>query len=133
MVIYTYISFLVLVCTISRVFVFYNISHLIGAQSQQCPLDFPFVFDEGRQCCRYDNDTYGNPIHFFSMTCMNDVQVLCTADRCISNGMKFELLCVQNLNTYVMSYNILAIQLSTNLPTHRMGHNLYSSIWRQLQ
>ena len=58
--------------------------------TQQCPLDLPFAFDEGKQCCRNDEDDEGNQIHYFSPSCKHNLQVACAAERCISNGEDLE-------------------------------------------
>ena len=67
---------------------------LIGARIQQCPLDLPYAFRGGKECCRYEEDEDGNPLDFFSLTCKNSVQAFCSADRCITNGDKFKYIAI---------------------------------------
>lgn len=109
---------------------------LIGARIQQCPLDLPYAFRGGKECCRYEEDEDGNPLDFFSLTCKNSVQAFCSADRCITNGDKFKyiaiLLYFVNIIQYIKNDNIILILPIFHFQTTRMGHNLYNYTWRDL-
>ena len=76
--------------------------HLIGTPREQCPLDFPHAFSDGRRCCLNDKESHfdengnyighENPLTFSSLTCKEHSEVACNKERCISNGEIFELL-----------------------------------------
>ena len=65
--------------------IFYFIPITTGTPRDQCPLDTPYAFSDGRKCCHDDKDRQGNPYTFTSMTCYS-VEVGCPKERCISNG-----------------------------------------------
>ena len=76
----------------------------IGIQPQQCPYDFPYVFDDGKSCCRHNKDNEGLTLAFSSSTCENDLKIPCVTERCRANGE----------NMYQLKYNSNIILLSTN-------------------
>ena len=53
---------------------------------EQCPVDFPKVFDHGRSCCRYDKDNEDKIIDEHSPTCKYNAYRPCQKDHCIDNG-----------------------------------------------
>ena len=60
--------------------------HDIGPQTTQCPLDLPYAFNNGNDCCHYDEDDDGKSLLFTSYSCKNNIQIPCRSGRCVSNG-----------------------------------------------
>ena len=72
---------------------YYSITlHDTGTQPQQCPYDFPYVFNDGKSCCRYNKDHEGLSLTFGSTTCEKDLHVLCSTERCRTNGEQVKLI-----------------------------------------
>ena len=60
--------------------------HITGTKSEQCTLDLPHAFNDGKRCCRYPEDMQGQPLGFTSSTCKYSLHAPCRKERCISNG-----------------------------------------------
>ena len=60
--------------------------YIIGAPPQQCPIDFPYSFEYGRSCCRYEQDSQGANINMQSGSCLNNEYRPCIKDRCVVNS-----------------------------------------------
>ena len=71
---------------------YYSIISLdIGIPPQQCPYDFPYVFNDGKSCCTYNKDNEGRSLIFGSKTCKRNLYISCTTERCRMNGEQVKL------------------------------------------
>ena len=66
----------------------------IGDVPEQCPVDFPKVFNHGKSCCKYDKDKEDNLISSFSQTCKLHIYRPCQKDHCIDNGNRYDYIIV---------------------------------------
>ena len=94
--------------------------NITGTPREQCPLDIPYAFKDGTKCCHDDKDRQGNPLTFTSMTCYRGLEIECSKERCISNGMIVEHLLKNDLikntdnhyDNYVLQHILLSILYS---------------------
>ena len=59
---------------------------MLGSPPQQCWKDYPYVFDGGRKCCRYNTHTDDSTLTINSRTCKDNLYIPCAKEECQDNG-----------------------------------------------
>ena len=54
-----------------------------------CPSAYPFVFKNGKSCCKYQEDGDANTILYRSMSCKDNEFTACPKQPCVDNYGKY--------------------------------------------
>ena len=57
-----------------------------GAPPRQCWKDYPYAFDGGKRCCKYETHTDSSPLSISGTTCKDNMDIKCTKEVCVKNG-----------------------------------------------
>ena len=57
-----------------------------GAPPRQCWKDYPYAFDEGKRCCKYETHTDSSPLSISGTTCKDNMDIKCAEEVCVKNG-----------------------------------------------